>query len=399
MNELKGKRVLFFVPENNVEINAIYSSQVGALAKYAASLGAECLVFQAGTLDSARSYDLAPGVHVLNDLSLRRRVVFFKVSGLYRELAKEHEKELAGFCPTHIYTRNHYVCRGALELAKITGAKLIFSVRGPAAEERINCGGLKNWIVGHVERFIEDSAIRNCDVLSTLSHQYEKYLGETYRRNVTGVIPCCVAERFFEPISAERRDILRAELGFSNEDRVIVWSGSFAHWQRLDDVIEFVKTICEQDNRYRVLFLVNKVDPIKALCAKKNFGKKWWRIKSCLSSEMPEHLQLANIGINFQWPSTLHSRTCSPIKVPEYLASGLPVIVTHVMGDLPDLICREGVGYVLTVDRPLENPCEILDQLIRISPEKARDCARRHFTWTGNKGEVVRLFGGAIMGK
>lgn len=392
MNELKGRRVLFFVPESNVQTNAVHASQVGALAKYIATLGAECLIFQAATTITERTYDIATGVHVLNDLRPRKKVLFWSVGALYEELASLYKEELMAFRPTHIYTRNHNTCIGAMPLAKATGAKLIFSVRGPAAEERIKGGGIKGLIAGLIEIIRENRAIRKCDILSTLSYSYERYLTEKYRREVIGVIPCCTTEAFFCQIPPVRRSQLRGEFGFNADNRVIVWSGSFAHWQQLDKVVEFLRNICEADNQYRVLFLLKKEREISAICHQFKFDEKYWRTKYCRKDEVSEYLQAADLGINFQDPKTLHSRTCSPIKIPEYLASGLPVLVTPVMGDMPEIVEREGVGGVLKEGTSISDTCALLDGLLRIDSKKSRDCSRRLFTWKGNKSEIVKLF-------
>ena len=122
MNELKGKRILFFVPENNVQSNPVYASQVGELAKYVTTLGAECLIFQSATTITENVYDIAPYVHILNDLLPRKKVFFFNVGNIYKKIIEYYNKELSNQSVSvlqHFSEKEKVLSSGHLYLVKL----------------------------------------------------------------------------------------------------------------------------------------------------------------------------------------------------------------------------------------------------------------------------------------
>ena len=62
---------------------------------------------------------------------------------------------------------------------------------------------------------------------------------------------------------------------------------------------------------------------------------------------VPGWLSAADAGIAFIRTATCE-RGSSPVKIGEYLAVGLPVVITNSIGNYSDLIARENIGAVIS---------------------------------------------------
>ena len=72
-----------------------------------------------------------------------------------------------------------------------------------------------------------------------------------------------------------------------------------------------------------------------------------YTIRSVASSDVPSYLSASDAGVAFYKPALSRLAT-SPIKLTEYLACGLPVIINSGIGDSDALVTREGLGAVVT---------------------------------------------------
>jgi glycosyltransferase involved in cell wall biosynthesis len=71
-----------------------------------------------------------------------------------------------------------------------------------------------------------------------------------------------------------------------------------------------------------------------------------WSIDSVPHSAMPAELQQQDAGLFFLTQG-LSEHGCSPTKVGEYWASGLPVVTTPNAGDSADVVERDQIGVVV----------------------------------------------------
>jgi glycosyltransferase involved in cell wall biosynthesis len=83
------------------------------------------------------------------------------------------------------------------------------------------------------------------------------------------------------------------------------------------------------------------------------------------------------------------NRVASPVKFAEYLACGVPVLISPGVGDCPRIVERERVGFVFRPDSPLD---AILARVAADRDGYARRCqetARRLFD-AGRYHEIYR---------
>ena len=205
-----------------------------------------------------------------------------------------------------VHARSYVAAVIGRTVAVRVGARFLFDLRGMWPEERVD-GGL--WPAGgwryRVAKRVERGLVREADALVTLTERHAR----NFSRLVT-VIPCGVEpERFAEP---NQHTVSPGPIP------LLIYAGSLG-------------------TRYRG-------DAMKAFAAHR--GYTLWVLTGTASALVPTALARAWAGLCFVEPGTSGAGVW-PVKVSEYLAAGLPVVVNAGLGDLDDFIPRHRVGVVV----------------------------------------------------
>ena len=394
-NPLKGQRILFYVPEGNVETNGVYASQVLGLARYCVRLGASCLVFQWSPQDNCgggiRERRLEDGIGMIEDTVPRSYRQFWFQTRDYKKLNTRFQSFFVKFAPTHIYCRQYQTCRAAEEMARSFNAQLIYSMRGPDAFERKQMGGLKNIIASWYVKWAVRKAMKACNRFTTMSESFAKWNKKKFGKDAV-VFPCCVTDGFFERVGTSELTKIRETLGFAIKDKIVVWCGGIFIWQRMDDVVELLKGMSELDSTVKSLFIVKEADEMRKICERHKYNASFFRILSLSPKDVPKYLQACDIGIDCLLQNDFKCSICCPVKIGEYLASGLPVLATSNMGDVPNRLTSGGAGAIL--DEPLNARDALvkMERLLKLDDSVMVDCANRYYSWAGNQEAIKRLF-------
>jgi glycosyltransferase involved in cell wall biosynthesis len=86
---------------------------------------------------------------------------------------------------------------------------------------------------------------------------------------------------------------------------------------------------------------------VEAAMKKHGIAPVDYSIKKAAPRDVRDYLSAADAGIAFYRPGTSRLGT-SPVKVSEYLACGLPVIINSGVGDSDNLVLRERVGALVS---------------------------------------------------
>lgn len=213
---------------------------------------------------------------------------------------------------------------------RFTGGKLIFDIRGFWADERVE-GGL--WPPGgrlyRLAKRCEQRFYSQADAVVTLTQASTPEIGQWTRPGTpVEVIPTCVdLERF--TVQAEREGGPHA-----------VWSGSLGTWYRFDLAARVASALGMP------LTVVTRQREL-ALAELNGYAAD---VRSLAPELVPQELHPEDIGLCLIKSS--YSKVASaPTRFAEYLASGMPVLVTAI-GDLEAMVERHGVGVVLRGEAP-----------------------------------------------
>jgi len=263
--------------------------------------------------------------------------------------------------------------------AKFAGTRLFVDADGPLSQEYLDAGVWKEGSLGHrLTEWGEHKAMELADVVAVLTSHREREVTPGLSGTPVYILPCAVDLTRFRPVN-ESRQALRDELGLRGT--VFVYAGKPGGWYDTEEMVAFVAAAKEVFDPLTLLVLTGENPAVFAgLCKRAEVP---FVSRGVPSAQMPAYLSSADVGLCFlrPFPSKL---SCSPIKLGEYLACGLPVVSTSGCGDYDELIRTESIGTVVSNSNREAYPqaARELERLLREDRigARCREAARR---WVG----------------
>lgn len=248
-----------------------------------------------------------------------------------------------------VHARSYVPALIALVLKQITGVKFLFDMRGFWADERVDG---RVWRSGgtlyRVAKALEKIYLSKADAIITLTdaarNEIEALEYLQGRRPHITVIPTCVDLDQFE-IREQRSGPLRDS---GVEERfTLVYSGSLGTWYALDAMTAFFLVLKKYIPNASFLILTQSPrQVVETVRNKYALSEKDMNVQNVPYQRMPESIASGDAGIIFSRPSWANKARC-PTKLAEFLASGVPVVMSRGIGDTEALIQRERVGVVV----------------------------------------------------
>jgi glycosyltransferase involved in cell wall biosynthesis len=235
---------------------------------------------------------------------------------------------------------------GAL-VSTVCGRLFLYDADSPISEEYADTG---HWsresLACRVTMRGEAFALRRADAIVTLSDRRAKELSAARRHEVPVTpIPCCVdVDRFAG--TAANRAAGRERLGAGSR-RVLVYLGKLGPRYLTADLFRFVAAVSRDHDVMMLVLSQDRPEPFFEQAEAAGFPPSSVRVMTARPEDVPGWLSAADAGLAFVNPKPVE-RASSPIKVAEYLASGLPVVITPGIGDFSNRLDAEGVGVTLT---------------------------------------------------
>jgi len=261
----------------------------------------------------------------------------------------------AYICKNHdirvVHARSHVPAAMALLLKWMLGFQFLFDMRGLLGEEYADAG---RWKRGRVKfkltQRMERTFFRYADGIVMLTERIKRDLTlirpELRNRDVDiEVIPCCVdTERFI--ISQEARFNYRRERGWAGRI-VLTYAGKLGGWYLTDEMARFFAIARRDDPRF-FFQILTQGDPgaMARALAVQGVRTTDYDIRYEPLSSLPLVLASSDAGISFI-KATYSKLASSPTKLGEYLAAGLPAVVTAGVGDCDRLLRDNKVGVIL----------------------------------------------------
>lgn len=387
--------VLFFVPEWPALDSSILHAQVLSVAGFLAREGYSCQ-FAGAETSLARAREAASAIE--RDYGVKASVgATLSIGGgayaLWRSCRAMHERlrnELAGQAISHVYARSFLGSMWARRLARTLTARSVFDVRAFVGEEqRMNPAARLKAVV---TEYLEKREIRLTDRVATVSQNLRNRLEVATGRRGTIVIPSCFDDHAFYYDSAARQQ-QRAALGLDDTARLICYSGGTSAWQRIDDIIAALKRVCMTSLQCKALFLTPDQAEVTRRLQRAEFPTAQAFVRGCAHKDVYRYLSAADAGIIMRHDTPVNN-VASPVKVAEYLACGLPVIMTRGIGDYSELLPAAGVGLLL------DETSDITGQILHLINcedfpllrEQAMSFARSRLTMSANRDHYNALY-------
>lgn len=231
---------------------------------------------------------------------------------------------------------------------RAVGGRLVFDFRGLLAEGYVHGGhwrggGLLYRLTKRAERRLLDAA----DGFVVLTDRAVRLLFPAGTRGrPLAVIPCCVDGARFAGAARHDRDALRREMGLEGRF-VLVHTGQLGGYYLTRETVALVAAARREDpSAFALVLTQGPREPAIEELARHGLGPADSRVETVSPDRVPLHLRAADAGLALIHPGPSDA-AMSPTKVGEYLAAGLPVIVTAGIGDLDEHVGGRRVGALL----------------------------------------------------
>jgi glycosyltransferase involved in cell wall biosynthesis len=395
-------RIAYFTPEFRVTKNSIFQSQVLEQAASLAEVGYKCMLIGSElNNESIRQAKDLPVVRQLDAVHLwpeyPEKASAFALFRSSRKVGYWAGDAISKWRPDAIYIRNVTAFNPARKLAQKVGARLIYDARGLVAEESEYRRGRRTLATRYL-RWKERNCWRKADRLVCVSKRFQQWISTEIGRNDIEMVPCCVnpVKFHFNPDSRTR---IKQMLGWEQDAPVVVYCGGLSVWQRTNDVLQLMSAMKRIEPKLKCLMLTGSVDEMTQLAKMTGLQPEDYECRSVHHSEVPAWLSVADVGVILR--NNIHvNNVASPVKISEYLACRLGVIASEGIGDLSELLSKNGLGTILhaedTNKTMASKAVTLLKQAVS-SPELAQRTEtfiNKHLSWSSYRNVYQRLIVG-----
>jgi glycosyltransferase involved in cell wall biosynthesis len=287
--------------------------------------------------------------------------------------ARLHARRLAPLLRTAapldlVHARTDYAAEVLSHVRDAGDFLRIWDCRGDvAAEVRQRHGGagplcatMRRWQEAGAARRVR-AARGDCDRAIFVTRALRERLAGTSLDDRSEIIPGGAdASLFFH--APELRARARAELGWPEEARVLVFSGGLAPYQCWEESVALFEKLRERAPSLKLLVVTPR--PERAQPALAGLPADAWAARSATLEEVNAWLNAADLALMLRRPDPLNE-VAFPTKFAEYGMTGLPVLMT------------EAVPEAVALARELGNLClvELGDAVLPASGDRARIAA------------------------
>lgn len=244
--------------------------------------------------------------------------------------------------PCSIYFRSVLSSLALRQKLKAIGTRTVLDVRGISAEEKRYLRGRPSFTDLPL-RLIQYREIRKVDRVLCVSNALANWIKQKTGRPVDGVIPACLDTGRFH-LDLEDRNAMRESLGWKADQTVFLYAGGIQKWQRIDDTIRLFKSLSQQSESYRFAFVVRDPEEVRKKFSVHGFDDRLATCRSLAPQQIPRWLNAADVGVILRHDHPVNN-VSSPIKLAEYLSSGMRVILTDAIGDISELVRKKNFGW------------------------------------------------------
>jgi len=266
-------------------------------------------------------------------------------------------------------------------VAFVLRAKFVYHNEGFYPDEQVDAGVWKAGSAPHrLSLSLERRMYAGADGVIALSERAKAAIERipAVKQKATPVIavPSCVDLDHFSPASPRR--------AWTGKSIRFIYIGSVGGRYLLDKIGRFT-AIASQMMESVSLRVLTRAEPdlVARMVDSGGLPRESWSLDCVSRNEMPGELAHRDVGLFFL-STGLSEHGCSPTKIGEYWAMGLPVISTPNVSDSDEIIRRERVGVIVN-DHSDESYRKAVSELISLlrDPETSGRCRRaaeRHYS-------------------
>jgi len=274
----------------------------------------------------------------------------------------------------------------AARAAKLYGGRLVYDSHEYFTEQELTALEKRIWSK------LEGKYISNCDAVITVNTSIAKALEKRYSLPTVHVI--YNAEK--NPvIDKYRGNYFNSYYGFDEDDRIILFQGGYSEGRNIATLVRAMERITCPDCHLVLLGEGTLRKKLEKLTRKLGLENRVHFHESVPQQELLGLTTSADIGVIPYQDTCLNNRFCTPNKLFEFIAAGIPVLAT----DLPELraiITKYDIGRVGDTSSPVSF-AKLLDSVLlekgvleklRIKVQRARE----EVNWDVEGSRLVRIY-------
>jgi glycosyltransferase involved in cell wall biosynthesis len=273
----------------------------------------------------------------------------------------------------------------AAQLAKRCGARLVYDSHELYSEQEFSKREKRRWAD------IEAKHIRACACVITVNKSIALELERRY--GVSDVKVIYNAERTSAPPSRSRR--LHQAFGLSRDQRIVLMQGGLSAGRNLEVLVDAMRHV---HNLSVVLVILGNgllLQTLKKRVHQRNLTGRVFFHPAVPQHELLEFTAAADAGVIPYQATCLNNRYCTPNKLFEFIAAGLPIVATD-LPEIRELVYARGIGLVGNTNSP-KALAELLDDFFaneqRFAAWKAQVLVvRREVCWEREERKLVALY-------
>lgn len=217
----------------------------------------------------------------------------------------------------------------------------------PHADYMRESGVWPRWGIRYIlQKHWEKMQIKTAQYIMPVSRQYIDYLASrNVERSKMLLMPCAVNLQAFV-FNEDDRLWVRQLLGIDRDTVVGIYVGKFGGMYFDDDAFFiFGRAKKHFKDFYLIVLTPEKDEVVTSRLLSNGYLPEHFHIKHVHHSDVPRYLSAADFAFATYKPG-LYKRFLSPVKIGEYWASGLPVLLTDGVGDDHQIVKSMGAGAV-----------------------------------------------------
>jgi glycosyltransferase involved in cell wall biosynthesis len=308
-----------------------------------------------------------------------RNVILNKIEDFTR-FPDELVKQVREFKPDFILARG--APAGALAYLVWQKTKLPFYVESyePHADYMLESGVWRRYDPRYLfQRHWEKRQKQLAMGLMPVAENYrQQLLAEGVPAERLATVPCSVEVEAFSYDEAARQQV-RQRLGFTDPATVVgIYVGKFGGIYYDEEAFQIFRAAADYFGlSFRLIILTpDAPTAVQAKLAAAGLGQPQAFVTKAAHAEVPGYLSAADFSFATIKPAPCRL-FCSAIKIGEYWASGLPVLLTPGVGDDSTIAETEGGGAVFDLTRPGSVPAALANIEAQLADPKHREAIRQ----------------------